>query len=82
MASIHSIVIVLRRSKATTATRDLKGFFDEWEMTLVGIDRMPEEKYLDAMFRSQIEKHPGLKEDMAYYDRLPNGHADKNYSFF
>ena len=33
------------------------------------------------MFRIQITKHPGLREHMAYYDRLPEGHAEKTYDY-
>ena len=50
-------------------------------MTLSGIRKMPEDDYLEAMFRAQVERHPGLKEDIAYYERLPQGHADKSYTF-
>ena len=35
------------------------------------------------MLRAHVgkKKKPGLKEDMAYYERLPQGHAEKNYDF-
>ena len=34
---------------------DLQGFFfDEWELTLTGMQKQPEEEYLETMFRSQI----------------------------
>ena len=32
-------------------------------------------------FKSQIKGHPGLKEDMAYYNRLDKGHTDRCYTF-
>ena len=50
---------------------DLKGFFDAWELTLTGMQQLPEQEYLETMFRSQIERQPGLKEHMAHYERLP-----------
>ena len=43
------------------------------------MQKQPEEEYLESLFRSQIERHPGLKEHMAYYERLHLGHSDKNY---
>ena len=60
---------------------DIKRFVDEWEMTLSGIRKMPEDDYLEAMFRAQVERHPGLREDIAYYERLRQGHVDKSYGF-
>ena len=50
-------------------------------MTLVLMHQDPEKALLESMFRTQIEKHPGLKEDMAYYERLPRDHEKKNYDF-
>ena len=58
---------------------DLRAFLDEWELTLAGMNKIPAEEYLEPMFRSHIERHPGLKEDMAHYERLLVGHPDNNY---
>ena len=60
---------------------DLRSFHNDWEMTLVSMHSVPEKALLESMFRTQIEKHPGLKEDMAYYERLPRDHEHKNYGF-
>ena len=60
---------------------DLSGFFMEWESVLVNMKKVPDEEYLETMFRAQVEKHPGLKEDMAYYDRLPRENSERSYSF-
>ena len=60
---------------------DLLMFYGEWEMTLTGIRKMPDEDWLETLFRSQIKGHPGLKEDMAYYNRLEKGHAYRCYTF-
>ena len=49
----------------------MKGFFDTWELTLTGMQKLPEQEYLETMVRSQIERHPGLREHMAHYERLP-----------
>ena len=50
-------------------------------MALTGIRKMPDAEWLDTLFRSQIKGHSGLKEDMAYYNRLEKGHADRCYTF-
>ena len=60
---------------------DLRRFYDEWEMTLTGIRKVPDEDWLETLLKSQIKGHPGLKEDMAYYNRLEKGHADRCYTF-
>ena len=60
---------------------DLNGFFMEWESVLVNMKKVLDEEYLETMFRAQVETHPGLKEDMAYYDRLPREHSERSYSF-
>ena len=38
---------------------DLKGFFDAWELTLTGMQKLPAQEFLETMFRSQIERHLG-----------------------
>ena len=60
---------------------DLRMLHDEWEMTLTGIKNMPEEQWLESLFKSQTKGHPGLKEEMAYYYRLDIGHPDRSYTF-
>ena len=60
---------------------DLRRFYDEWEMALTGIRKMPDDDWLETLFRSQIKGHPGLKEDLAYYNRLDKGHTDRCYTF-
>ena len=44
---------------------DLRRFYDEWEMTLTGIRKMPDGEWLETLFKSQIKGHPELKDDMA-----------------
>ena len=60
---------------------DLRSFHNDWEVILISMHKVPEKALLESMFRTQIEKHLGLKEDMAYYERLPRGHDDKSYDF-
>ena len=58
---------------------DLRTFLTDWEMVLTGMARIPDEDILEAMFKSQVQRHPGLREHMAYYDRLHIGHVDRSY---
>ena len=60
---------------------DLRSFHNDWEMTLVSMHKVPEKFLPESMFRTQLEKHLGLKEGMAYYERLPRDHEHKNYDF-
>ena len=54
---------------------------NDWEMTLTGMKKVPDETVLESLFRVQIENDSGLREQMAYYDRLGDGHEDKNYQW-
>ena len=58
---------------------DLRRFLNDWGLTLAGMKSVPEDTILESMFRVQIENYPGLREQMAYYERLKSGHADKEY---
>ena len=60
---------------------DIRRFYGEWKMTLTGIRKMPDAEWLETLFRIQIKGHPGLNEDMAYYNRLDKGHSERNYTF-
>ena len=43
--------------------------------------KLPEEDVLETLFRRQIQRHPGFREHMAYYERLPVGHEERNYRY-
>ena len=60
---------------------ELRRFMNDWEMTLTGMRRLPEEDVLETLFRRQIQRHPGFREHMAYYERLPVGHEERNYRY-
>jgi hypothetical protein len=60
---------------------ELRRFMNDWEMTLTGMRKLPEEDVLETLFRRQIQRHPGFREHMAYYERLPVGHEERNYRY-
>ena len=60
---------------------DLRRLYGEWDMTLTGIRKMPDDEWLETLFKSQIKGHPGRKDDMSYYNRLEKGHSDRCYTF-
>ncbi len=60
---------------------ELRRFTSDWEMTLTGMRELPELDVLEALFRRQIAKHPGFREHMAHYERLPVGHEDRCYQY-
>ena len=53
----------------------------DWGSALIGMKQVPEESVLEALFHKHIERHPGLREHMAYYSRLPEGHTEKCYEY-
>ena len=60
---------------------ELRRFMNDWEMTVTGMRKLPEEDVLETLFRRQIQRHPGFREHMAYYERLPIGHEERNYRY-
>ncbi len=58
---------------------ELRRFMNDWEMILTGMRKLPEEDVLETLFRRQIQRHSGFREHMAYYERLPIGHEERNY---
>jgi hypothetical protein len=43
---------------------ELRRFMNDWEMTLTGMRKLPEEDVLETLFRRQIQRHPGFREHM------------------
>ena len=58
---------------------DLKSFLTEWDVIMAGIRKVPDEDILESMFRKQVEKHPLLREDMAYYNRKSLHDPERTY---
>ena len=56
---------------------ELRRFMNDWDMTLTGMRKLPEDDVLETLFRRQITRHSGFREHMAYYERLPLGHEEK-----
>ena len=60
--------------------RDLPGFLNQWEYTLMGMQSEPSEETKLHFLREQMLKSRVLREELAHYRRLPSGHPDKSYN--
>ena len=40
---------------------DMRGLHDDWEMALTGIRKMPDEEWLDILFKGQIKRAPSTQ---------------------
>ena len=59
----------------------LEAFKNDWEMVLTNMKSVPDQETLRELLLEQIKGCVQLKEDLAYYGRLDDGHADKSYVF-
>ena len=59
----------------------LEKFLTTWDSVVAGLKDAVSETVLLPIFLRQIRQAPQLREDLAYYDRLPIGHEDKTYMF-
>ena len=48
---------------------NLRGFMNDWEMTLLGLKKRPGDEYLECLFKRQIEKSRQLEQAMALYNQ-------------
>ena len=55
---------------------DLARFLAEWDNLLLDLHEPPSTKILESLFRSQIQRHPWMKMDMAEYNRFPPSHPN------
>ena len=63
------------------SNNNLRAYVTSWEMTLTGMKNVPDNLVLETLFRKNVEHHPWIKDQMAYYYRLDHGHADRSYSW-
>ena len=56
---------------------DLRNFLYDWENVLAAIADQPSDDVPETFFKQQLKGSIQLKDQMAYYDRLDFGHADK-----
>ena len=58
---------------------NLTAFMNDWETTIMNMKTQPDEVMLTALFFQQIHRHPGLRDHMAYLERLPSDHKERQY---
>jgi hypothetical protein len=56
---------------------DIERFHRDWNTCLLNMDHHPDEKFLEELYREQIEKAPSFKVQMINYKLH---HPDRNYS--
>ena len=61
---------------------NLRRFLNDRETALSGMKDFPTTEIMETLIRLQNHKHSGLWEHMAYYERLPAGHAEINPNTF
>jgi hypothetical protein len=61
--------------------KQLRWFVSSWDGLIAGMKSVPEDDVLEEIFLRKIRNVVSLKEDLAYYDRLPVPHADRCFSF-
>ena len=61
--------------------KQLRWFVSSWDGLIAGMKSVPAEDILEDIFLRKIRNVLSLKEDLAYYDRLAGGHADKSFTF-
>ena len=59
----------------------LEPFMNSWDMVLAGMQDVPAESILEPLFLEQIRVAPGLREEIAHYDRARKGTPDRTYSY-
>ena len=60
---------------------NLRAFLNDWESVLAVMAKPPEEDVLETLFRRQLFNSQGMKDQMAYYERLEAGRQHKTYDF-
>ena len=58
---------------------NLDVFLHEWDTALSRLGETPAENILESLFYKRVQHHPELRPDIAYYDRLPQGHSERTY---
>lgn len=56
-------------------------FLNDWEHVLGAMQTLPPDNMLESLFFQQVYRSQSLRDQIAYYDRLEIGHADRSYRF-
>ena len=59
----------------------LESFFNRWNLLIQGLDHVPDEKYLEILYYDEIRDCKQIENEISYYHRLPEGHAEKTYKY-
>jgi hypothetical protein len=70
-----------QRDDAPHSDKQLRWFVSSWDGLIAGMRTIPDDDILEDIFLRKIRGVSSLKEDLAYYDRLPAGHADRSFTF-
>ncbi len=70
-----------QKDDAPHSDKQLRWFVSSWDGLIAGMKTVPTEDILEEIFLRKIRNVLSLKEDLAYYDRLAGGHADKSFTF-
>ena len=59
----------------------LSQFIQTWESVLAGMKEELPASTMEVLFLMQLRTSKVLKEEIAHYDRVEKGHADKSYEY-
>ena len=60
---------------------NLHKFIIDWDSLLLKVSKLPSPEILESLFRTQIQRHPWMKDDMNIYNRAPPGASEKCYDW-
>jgi hypothetical protein len=70
-----------QRDDTPHTDKQLRWFVSSWDGLIAGMKSVPDVAILEDIFLRKIRNVLGLKEDLAYYDRLSGDHVDKSFVF-
>ena len=65
----------------TLVTDDLRGFITRWDAVIAGMASEPDMMWKQAYFHNAIKNFKPLSQDLAVYDRTPEGEPNRSYEF-
>ena len=80
--ALHGSVYDLEDLLAITlANENLVVFLSNWETVLSGIQKAPDETFLEPLFHRQVKKCKALQHDINIYEEAADGSPEKTYKF-
>ena len=80
--ALHGSVYDLEDLLAITlANENLVVFLRNWETVLSGIQKAPDDTFLEPLFHRQVKKCKALQHDINIYERALDGSPEKTYKF-